>query len=138
MKDTVATSDIVPLTLPGGSNYLFTSTSLLKTSKLHHLALDNMSKNYLMHIFGWSVFTEWHLHKHGRGPASLRGHDQDGQDLQGPLHIRHLVQEHHLRNDAHPGSGYDLHHQRSRGPGTKDQHSRRQVKILLKLKLSSN
>ena len=53
---------------------------------------------------------ERRVHQHRGGAAPLRGHDQDGQDLQGPVHLRHLLQEHHLRHDVDKGPGHDFNH----------------------------
>ena len=62
----------------------------------------------------------WCLYQHCRGPETQRRHDQDGQDLQGPLYVRHQQQEHHLRHDAHPGPRHDQHNLRARGARTQD------------------
>ena len=67
---------------------------------------------------------ERRLHEHGCGSASQRRHDQDRQDIQGAMHLRHDVTKHHLRNDANQRSGYDQHHGCSRGASTKDLHCR--------------
>lgn len=41
------------------------------------------------------------IFQHG-GPATpQRGYDEGGQNLQSQVHVRHVVQEHHVRNDAH-------------------------------------
>ena len=60
------------------------------------------------------------VHQHGGGAEAQRGDDQDGQDLQGAVHLRHQQQEHHLRHDAHPGPRHDQHHLRARGARTQD------------------
>ena len=74
------------------------------------------SKNQL--INNLTLLSERRVHQHRRRPAAQRRHDQDRQDLQSPVHVRHHRQERHLRNDAHQRSGHDQHHLSSRGSGT--------------------
>lgn len=42
------------------------------------------------------------------------------------MHLRHVVQEHHIRNDADQGPGNDQHHQRAGGTAAKDPNPRQQ------------
>lgn len=41
------------------------------------------------------------IFQYGRSPTSQRGHDEGGQNLQSQVHVRHVLEKHYVRDDAH-------------------------------------
>jgi len=53
-------------------------------------------KNYVIFFFllDWSVF------KYGSTPTPQRSYDESRQNLQSQVYLRHVFEEHYIRNDA--------------------------------------
>jgi len=45
-------------------------------------------------------FSDWSVLQYSGPPTPQRCNDESGQNLQSQVHVRHVFEEHHIRNDA--------------------------------------
>jgi len=54
-----------------------------------------------------NCISEWRLHQHCGGATPQCRHDQNWQNLQSSVHLRHNIQEHYFWHDANSGPRHD-------------------------------